>query len=99
MSETELAALTEEFVRSPFARHSTALRILLNQLRAAPLTGKYCLIELRPHQLWQLAKHGAVRGEGPIPVEGVTFTSLLDAEIEIFRRRVQELQYSKDGLT
>ena len=96
MSDTELTELTEEFVRSPFARHSTALRILLNQLRPPPLTGKYCQIELRPHELWQLARHAGVRGEAPTAVEGVTFTSLLDAEVEVFRRRVQDLRRGQE---
>lgn len=83
-------ALCAEFDAAPHGRHSNDLRLLLQKFRGAEMGGKYCLIAVVPHRLWQLARMSGLRGVGPTPVDGETFYSLNDAEVSIFRNRLKE---------
>jgi len=82
--------LAREFRDHPIGQHSAALEQVLNLLRAGPVRDKYCLICIEPHARWMLARLSGVRGMPPVPVENRMFTSLEDAEWQIFRLRWQD---------
>lgn len=88
--------LIEEFAAAPTGPHGRPLRELLNRFRSAPNAGKYCLLVREPHRLYQLARMVAGRGGAPVAVEGVFFTSVDDAEVEVLKLRLKEL---RDGGT
>jgi hypothetical protein len=78
-----------EFMAAPVGRHSPGLQRVLNVLRGEPLTGKYVLIEITPHQRWQLGRLTGERGK-PVPVLKTFFTDLEVAEREVFALRWKE---------
>ncbi|MCV7014394.1 hypothetical protein H7I40_18570 [Mycolicibacterium madagascariense] len=78
-----------EFMAKPVGLHSPGLQRVLNVLRGEPLAGKYVLIEVTPHQCWQLARLSGIRGQAPIVLDTV-FTDLLTAEREVFALRWRE---------
>ena len=82
--------LIEEFKRNPIGHHSAALQRLLNRLRGAPTTDKFCLVVVKANREWQLAKTSGVRGK-PIKLLEQRFTTMADAEWYVFRQRWQAL--------
>jgi hypothetical protein len=50
------------------------------------LPGKYVLICTKPHREWTLAQLSGERGK-PVTVLDLVFTSIEEAEQEVFRRR------------
>ena len=77
----------EEFRASPFGPHSPRLQQIVNVFRAGPAKGKFVLIATSPHREWAL---GRLTGERACLVEvfeGCTFTSLVEAEWEVFKLR------------
>jgi hypothetical protein len=78
-----------EFMAAPVGLHSPGLQRVLNVLRGEPLAGKYVLVEITPHQRWQLAQLSGVRGR-PLTVLDTVFTDLATAEREIFALRWKE---------
>jgi hypothetical protein len=78
-----------EFMAAPVGLHSPGLQRVLNVMRGEPLAGKYVLIEITPHQQWQLGRLTGVRGR-PVPVLDNVFTDLLTAEREVFALRWKE---------
>ena len=91
-------ALVDEFEVDPFGRASRRLREVLNHLRSAPIPGKYCLIVLKPHVAYQLARLSGIRGQGPTAIEGVIFSSRRAAEIEVFKLRLLNLRVLELGV-
>ncbi len=84
---TEQTALADEFNRRPIGHHSPALQRLLTRLRGEPLEDKHVVVCRRPHEEWVLGRLSGRRG-GPIKIlKDQVFTSLEDAEREVFRRR------------
>jgi hypothetical protein len=81
------AYLALEFRKNPIGHHSPALEQLLNVLRAGPVAGKYCLVCIVPFERWVLARLSGRRGVPPVILENHVFTSIEDAEWEIFKRR------------
>lgn len=90
--------LVAEFERTPFGPFSRELREMLHVFRNAPLPGKYCLVVAIPHSLYQLALLSGVPGQKPSIVEGVTFTTQHEAEIEIFKRRLRDLRLHEQNV-
>jgi hypothetical protein len=78
-----------EFMASPVGLHSPGLQRVLNVMRGEPLAGKYVLVEISPHQQWQLARLTGERGQ-PVPLLDTVFTDLLSAERAIFALRWKE---------
>jgi hypothetical protein len=78
-----------EFMAAPVGLHSPGLQRVLNVLRGEPLAGKYVLIEITPHQQWQLAQLTGQRGQ-PVERLDTTFTDLETAEREVFSLRWKE---------
>ncbi|GBQ13511.1 hypothetical protein CFR78_13340 [Komagataeibacter rhaeticus] len=76
-----------EFRACPIGLHSPALEAVLNILRTGTMGGKYCIICLEPHRKWALARLSGIRGMPPVPVPGVEYDDLVEAEWDIFRRR------------
>ncbi len=79
--------VVEEFNAKPIGHHSPALQRVLNVIRGQPVRDKYVLICTKPHQEWTL---GQLTGERGRPVRMLTdhvFTSVAEAEREVFRRR------------
>ena len=85
--ETVKARLVEEFWQQPIGHHSPELQRVLNVFRGEPLENKYVLICRKPHKEWVLGQVSGVRGESVKILKGQVFTSLEDAEREVFRRR------------
>lgn len=52
---------------------------------------RYVLVVKERYALWQLATMPAKRGSKVTEVEGVTYTDLLTAERDIFKRRWKDL--------
>ena len=84
----DLAAEYRENMRGP---HSLELQRILDRMRMTPMQGRFALIVLEPFRKWGLARLSGVRGVPPAPVEGVTYTSMAEAEWDIFKRRWEEL--------
>ena len=77
----------KEFRASPFGPHSPRLQQIVNVFRAGPANGKFVLIATSPHREWAL---GRLTGERACLVEvfeDCTFTSLVEAEWEVFKLR------------
>lgn len=79
--------LVEEFKQNPIGLHSPDLQKLLNVFRGAAVEGKYVLICTKPHEEWVLAQLSGKRG-GKLHVHhNRVFTSIEEAEWEIFKMR------------
>ena len=87
LDERVKAQLAKEFQQRPVGHHSPELQRLLNVFRGEPLEDKYVLVCRQPHKEWVLGQVSGVRGEPVKILKDQVFTSLDDAEREIFRRR------------
>ncbi len=92
--------IAQEFRAAPIGSHSPALARVLSHLRAGPVAGKYCLICIRPHQEWGIARLSGKRGVPPSVQDNRVFHSIEAAEWEIFQLRWREagLPPSYEGL-
>ncbi len=79
--------IVEEFRQNPIGHHSPALQRVLNVLRGEPTAGKYVLICIKPHKEWVLGQLPESKGKPVSILKDQVFTSLEEAEWEIFRRR------------
>jgi hypothetical protein len=84
-----LAAL--EFRSSPFGRHSPELQRLLLEFRREPFPEKHVLVCVEPYRRWVVARLSGQRGAAPVPVEGLAFDRIADAEWAVFRLRWRRL--------
>ena len=82
-ARTDLAL---EFKARPFGRHSAELQRVLNLFRSAPLARNWCLVCLKPHAEWTLARFGD-SARDPVEILGPVFTSLAAAEWHVFKLR------------
>ncbi|WP_193366513.1 LamG domain-containing protein, partial [Inquilinus limosus] len=78
--------LAREFRSRPFGLHSPELQAVLIRMRSLPVEGKHCLIVLEPRARWLLAR---MEGQPlrPVPVPGIVFTDLAEAEWTVFKLR------------
>ncbi len=85
--------LVEEFRRRPRGPHGEALQKLLHRMRWAgdAEAGRYVLLVREPGRRWMLARLPARRGQPIEPLPNHVFTSLEEAEWEVFKRRWQAL--------
>jgi hypothetical protein len=79
--------IVRAFLARPYGPHGTELQHLLNQMRAAPVSGKLVVLVVVPHREWRLARLPERRGGHPEIVPGPNFTALADAERAVFRLR------------
>jgi len=84
-------ALQNEFRAQPFGVHSRALASLLSHMRAMPIEGKLCLVCTKPYETYAIARMTARRGIAPELVDNRVFTTLEEAEWEIFKLRWRAL--------
>lgn len=80
-----------EFMAEPIGYHSPGLQRVLNRMRGADWAFKYVLIVQERHGRWLLGKMPRARGSAIEIVDDVTYTNLLEAERDIFRRRWEDL--------
>ena len=80
-----------EFKANPSGPHSETLRRILHRMRTGPLAGKHILIVKTPFKEWMLAQLTGNRGEPPVVHHNRVFTSLADAEWEVFKMRWEAL--------
>ncbi len=86
--------LVEEFRRNPRGPHGADLQKLLHRMRWTgdpQIGGRYVLLVLEPGRRWGLARLPPVRGAPIEPIANQVFTSLAEAEWEVFKRRWQAL--------
>ena len=83
-------AVVEEFNAKPIGHHSPALQRVLNVIRGQPVRDKYVLICTKPHKEWTLGQLTGERGKPVKILKDQVFTSVTDAEREIFRRRWEQ---------
>lgn len=86
--------LVEEFRRNPRGPHGEELQKLLHRMRWAgdpSVGGRYVLLVQEPGRRWVLARLPSQRGKPIEPIPNQVFTSLADAEWEVFRRRWRAL--------
>lgn len=76
-----------EFYETPIGHHSPALQRVLNVFRGEATAGKYVLICTKPHKEWVLGQLSGERGKPVKILKNEVFTSIEEAEREIFRRR------------
>jgi hypothetical protein len=76
-----------EFNKTPIGHHSPALQRVLNVFRGEATAGKYVLICTKPHKEWVLGQLSGERGKPVKILKSEVFTSIEEAEREIFRRR------------
>jgi hypothetical protein len=60
-------------------------------MRGGALRGKYVLVSIDPYRRWALAMLPGGRGQPVRLVEGVEYSSQIDAERDVFRRRWRDL--------
>jgi N,N-dimethylformamidase len=78
--------LAREFRQKPFGLHSAELQAVLDRMRSMPVAGKHCLIVVRPNSQWLLARMEGAPPQ-PVPMPGVVFTDLAEAEWTVFKLR------------
>ena len=76
-----------EFDAKPIGHHSPGLQRVLNVFRGEATVDKYVLICTKPHKEWMLGQLTGERGRPVKLLKNRVFTSVDDAEREIFRRR------------
>ncbi|MBM3518673.1 MAG: hypothetical protein FJX56_12565 [Alphaproteobacteria bacterium] len=79
--------VAEEFMQKPIGHHSPELQRVLMVFRGEPLEGKYVLVCTKPFKEWTLGQLTGVRGKPVKLLKDKTFTSIEDAEREVFRLR------------
>jgi hypothetical protein len=79
-----------EFMRVPVGHQSPGLQRVLHVFRGEPLAGKYVLICTKAHKEWQLGRLSGKRGTPPTR-ENKFYTSLEEAERDVFRRRWKDI--------
>ena len=79
--------LAKEFKSKPIGHHSPGLQRVLNVFRGEPMKDKYVLICTKPHKEWVLGQLTGERGKPVKVFKDKVFTSIEDAEWEVFRRR------------
>lgn len=84
-------AFAAEFLANPIGYKSPGLQRVLNLMRGSGPEGKYVLLCKVPHRLWGLGRLPARRGQPIKEIADVTYTSLLDAERDVFLRRWRDL--------
>jgi hypothetical protein len=87
LADHALLDIVREFRACPIGHHSPALARILSHLRAGQIQGKYCLICIRPHREWVIGQFSGVRGVPPKVQDNRVFTSLEEAEWEVFKLR------------
>lgn len=80
-----------EFLTGPVGYKSPGLQRVLNLMRGSGPEGKYVLLCKTPHRLWALGRLPARRGEPIEEIADVSYSSLLDAERDVFLRRWRDL--------
>jgi hypothetical protein len=80
-------APVREFRARPIGHHSAELTAMLAILRAGDVRGKYCLVCIRPHAEWMIARLSGVRGIAPVVEDNRAFHSIEEAEWEVFKLR------------
>ena len=75
------------FLNKPFSNHTLETLKVLNKLRSTSNNGKYCLICIKPFEIWQLAKLTGQRGKPAVPIKNKYFTNLEEAERYVFTLR------------
>jgi hypothetical protein len=80
-------AHVREFRARPIGHHSAELTALLGILRAGGVKGKYCLVCIRPHAKWMIARLSGRYGIAPTVEDNRVFHSIEEAEWEVFKLR------------
>ena len=83
--------LAEEYRGQPRGPFSPELQRILDRMRLTPMQGRYALVVLDPFRRWALVRLSGVRGVPPTAVDEVEYSSLAEAEWDIFRRRWKDL--------
>ena len=87
--------LAEEFRKKPIGHHSPALQKVLNLFRGQPQDGKYVLVCTKPHEEFVLATLPARRGQPIRLLHNRVFTSIEEAEWEVFKMRWEQFTGEK----
>lgn len=78
--------LVEEFRSNPIGFHSAELQRVLLKMRIDPRCPNYILVCRKPHEEWLIAQMRPPSGT-PVEIEeDRVFTSIQEAEWEVFRR-------------
>jgi len=77
----------DEFEKTPIGHHSPGLQRVLNVFRGEATVGKYVLICTKRHREWVLGQLTGERGKPVKIFRDKVFTSIEEAEREVFRRR------------
>lgn len=85
------ADLAQEFKDNRHGPHSEELRRILHRMRTMALEQRYCVVVIEPFRRWALARLSGRRGVPPQIFADRIFTSLAQAEWEIFKLRWRQL--------
>ena len=84
----DLALEYRDNMRGPY---SPELQRVLDRMRSTPMKGRLALAVLEPYREFALVRLSGERGVAPVPVEGVSYASVPEAEWDIFKRRWRDL--------
>ena len=76
-----------EFRADPLGIPGPGLQRVLNLLRGGPKSEKYVLVVKEPFKRWVLGRLPANRGQPVEIIDSLEFTSLIEAEWEVFKLR------------
>ncbi len=83
--------LAEEYRDNLRGPYSLELQKILDRMRTTPMQGRFALIVVEPFKRWQLAKLSGIRGVPPEVVDHAFYTSMAEAEWDLFKRRWETL--------
>jgi len=86
--------LVEEFRRKPRGPHGDELQKLLHRMRwsgDSEASGRYVLVVKEPGRRWALGRLPRMRGKPVEILSNQVFTSIAEAEWEVFKRRWEAL--------
>lgn len=85
-------ALIAEHEAEPFGPHSDRLERVLAYVRAEPLAGKEIIVCEQPFARYRLARLGASKGDAPVAVSEIAYSTLAEAEHAVFLLRIASLR-------
>jgi hypothetical protein len=85
-------ALIAEHEAAPFGPHSDRLERVLAYLRTGRLGGKEVVLCEQPFACYRVARLGAARGDPPVPVSEIAYSTLAEAEHAVFLLRIESLR-------
>ena len=83
--------LAREYKMNPRGPYSAKLQQILDRMRCTPMQGRYALLVEKPFESFRLCRLSGKRGIPPTIVDNIVYSSIAEAEWDIFKRRWKDL--------